>query len=266
MDVRYRLSAVLLGLAAALASPALAFAETGTAPKPLSQEWAGDPPKIEESCEPADDRYAAAPLFRIVPAKPGDRVPLLARKQLCAEGAPCPHRRRSFLAGGDVVFGGPEDRGFRCVYFGSRRGVLVAGFVAARQLALVEPETALTRAFMLGAWRRDVASSIAIRADGAAGIAVTGSGYWKGASGVNVGEFSAKAVAVAGPVLVLREEDEGCAVVLERRGPYLLVNDNARCGGPQRALRRHLHPTGRALTAACAAAAQCPGFLPRAGA
>lgn len=25
--------------------------------------------------------------------------------------------------------------------------------------------------------------------------------------------------------------DGGCAVMLERRGPYLLANDNARCGG-----------------------------------
>jgi len=25
--------------------------------------------------------------------------------------------------------------------------------------------------------------------------------------------------------------DAACAVTLERRGPYLLVNDNARCGG-----------------------------------
>ncbi len=230
MDVRHRLSAALLALAAALAPPA-AVAETGAVPKPLSHEWAGDPPKVEESCEPADVRYAVAPLFRIVTAKPGDRVHLLARKQPCAEGAQCPHRRRSYLVGGDIVFGGPEDRGFRCVYFGSRRGALVTGFVSARQLAPVEAETALNRAFLIGAWRRDVASSIAIRADGAAGIAVSGSGYWKGVSSANVGEFSAKAAAVASPLLLLREEDDGCTVVIERRGPYLLVNDNARCGG-----------------------------------
>ncbi len=230
MDVRNCLSAALLGLAAALAPPA-ALAETNAVPKPLSQEWAGDPPKIEESCEPADDRYAVAPLFRIMPARPGDRVHLLARKQPCAEGAPCPHRRRSYLVGGDVVFGGPEDRGFRCVYFGSRRAALVTGFVPARLLAPMEPEAALSRAFLIGTWRRDVASGFVIRADGAAGIAVSGSGYWKGMSSVNVGEFSAKAASVASPLLVLREEDDGCTVVIERRGPYLLVNDNARCGG-----------------------------------
>ena len=74
-------------------------------------------------------------------------------------------------------------------------------------------------------------SRIAIRAAGAAGIAASGEGHWKGVASVNVGEFHAKADAVSSPVFVLREGSDGCAVALERRGPYLLANDNERCGG-----------------------------------
>ncbi len=94
-----------------------------------------------------------------------------------------------------------------------------------------EAEVKFDRSFLLGAWRRDEASALTIRADGAAGVAVSGDGHWKGVSSVNVGAFHAKAASVTSPTLLLREEEDGCMVVLERRGPYLLINDNARCGG-----------------------------------
>lgn len=230
MNARDGLSAALLALLAALA-PAAAPAETGVAPKPLSQEWSGEAPRVEDNCEAGDLRFAAAPLFRVTAGNAAGRVHLFAKKEPCRGAARCPQVRAAYLVSGDVVFAGPEDRGFRCVAYGTRRGALVGGFVPAANLIAFSPETKLERAFLLGAWRRDEASGLTIRADGAAGVAVSGNGYWKGVSSVNVGEFSAKAAAVAGPVLVLREEDDGCTVVLERRGPYLLVNDNARCGG-----------------------------------
>jgi hypothetical protein len=230
MDARDCLSAALLGLLAALA-PAAALAETGAVPKPLSQEWAGEAPRIEAACETGDLRFAAAPLFRIAAGNASGRVHFFAKKEPCRGAARCPHVRAAYLVSGDVVFAGPEDRGFRCVAYGTRRGALIGGFVPATNLMAYEPETKLERAFLLGAWRRDESSGLEIRADGAAGIEVSGNGYWQGVSSVNIGEFSAKSDAVASPVLVLREEEDGCTVVLERRGPYLLVNDNARCGG-----------------------------------
>lgn len=224
-----RLLALVSALAASLAASA-ASAQNEGVPKPLSREWADDPPAVEDTCEAGNDRYAFAPLFRIATGKPGERVHFLTRKQPCAEAARCPHRRQSYVVAGDTVLAGPEDRGFRCVYFGTRRGPMAAGFVPVGNLAAAETEMKLDRAFLLGRWRRDEASGIRIRASGVAGIEVDGEGYWKSAASVNVGEFHAKAASIASPVLVLREEDDGCTVVLERRGPYLLVNDNARCG------------------------------------
>jgi len=223
-----RALAALTALAAGFAAGA-ASAESGAVPKPLSQEWADDPPKTEDTCETSDDRYAMAPLFRIASAKTTDRVYLLARKQACTVGG-CPHRRRSYLVPGDIVLAGPEDRGFRCVYFGSRRGELIAGFVSAGNLTPVETETKLDRAFLLGPWRRDEASRLRIGPKGAVGVEVSGGGHWKGAASVNTGEFRVEAETVTSP-LILKEEQDGCTVVIERRGPFLLLNDNSRCGG-----------------------------------
>lgn len=222
-------SLTLLAVFAAVAVPSAALSET--APKPLSREWAGEAPQIAATCEAGDLRFAAAPLFRIAAGNAAGRVHFLAKKERCIGAARCPHVRPAYLVSGDVVFAGPEDRGFRCVAYGTRRGALIAGFVPVENLLAAEAETTLDRAFLLGAWRRDEASALTIRADGPAGIAVSGSGHWKGVSSVNVGEFAAKAAAVAGATLMLREEEDGCTVILERRGPYLLVNDNARCGG-----------------------------------
>jgi hypothetical protein len=40
---------------------------------------------------------------------------------------------KAYLVDGDVVFGGPQDKSFRCVYYGTAKGKIVAGFVAFRE-------------------------------------------------------------------------------------------------------------------------------------
>lgn len=221
-------AAALAAFVAAL--PGLAAAESAPAPKPFSQEWVNDPPPVEDECVPANDRYALAPLFRIVPEKRGERVYLLTKKQACVGGGRCPQRQRSYLVFGDIVLGGPEDRGFRCVYFGTQRGVLVTGFVPVQALARATAETTITAAWLAGEWRRDEASHIRVTAAGGNKLRFVGDGYWQGMQSRNIGGFVAVADVAPGPTLVVREDDS-CAVVFERRGPYLLVNDNARCGG-----------------------------------
>lgn len=226
--MRFRSIPVIAALAIAAAA-GNAGAEGAPAPKPFSQEWANDPPPVEDTCEPANDRYAMAPLLRIAPAKGGDRVYLLAKKQPCAGAGRCPHRR-GYLVAGDVVLAGPEDRGFRCVYFGTRRGALATGFVPAEALAPATAETTITAAWLAGEWRRDEASRIRIAAAGGNKLRFAGDGHWQGMHSRNIGSFEAEAAVAPGPTLVVRDDD-ACAVVFERRGPYLLVNDNAGCGG-----------------------------------
>lgn len=224
--VRFR-----LGLAGALAAADLAPAAwaQGDAPPPLSREWAGEPPRVEARCQPDDLRFAAAPMFRIVAGTGSGRVSFFARKAPCGAGANCAHRRAEYLVDDDVVFGGPEDRGFRCVAYGTRAGDLVGGFVAIEHLVPVSPERTLDADFLIGQWRRDSGSRIRIDGAGLAGLRADGVGMWKGPNTINEGGFRVEFRAGIDPVVVLR--DGGCAVTLERRGPYLLANDNAGCGG-----------------------------------
>lgn len=198
-------------------------------PAPLSREWAGEPPRIDTACEPGDLRFAGAPMFRIVAGNASGRVHFLARKIQCRAGAICAHRRAGYLVDDDAVFAGPADGGFRCVAFGTRAGELVGGFVTIEHLVPVQAERTLDTAFLIGHWRRDSGSRIRIAAAGLAGLRADGDGTWKGVNTINEGGFRAEFRAGADPVIVVR--DDGCAVTLERRGPYLLANDNGRCGG-----------------------------------
>ena len=223
MSCRRRISIALLGMAATLATAA-AFAES-EAPQPLSREWRGEAPRVGATCEPDDLRFAAAPMFRVRAATAG-RVHFLARKERCRGN--CPHLRADSLAPGDIVFAGPEDRGFRCVAAGTPQGRLTGGFLAAENLAPAMPDTVLSGAFLIGTWRRHSSSLIRFFTRGPEGIVAQGSGTWRGTGTVNEGGFSAGFMLIP-PVLLLR--DGACAVIFERRGPYLLVNDNARCGG-----------------------------------
>jgi hypothetical protein len=225
----FRTAGVVMGaaLAAGLAlGQALAQGET---PPPLSRAWAGEAPRVGPTCGAGDVRFAAAPMFRIVPGNVSGRVHFYAQKVPCRGGGLCPHQGARYLVADDVVFAGPADRGFRCVAYGTRDGELIGGFITIEHLVAVEPERTLDVEFLIGNWRRDADSRIRIAGAGLAGLRADGAGVWKGMNTLNEGEFRAEFQPGIDPAVTIR--DGGCAVTLERRGPYLLANDNARCGG-----------------------------------
>jgi len=197
------------------------------APPPLSREWAAEAPQVAATCLPGDLRFSAAPLFRIVSGTATGRAHFYARKAPCP-AAFCAHRRADFLLDDDVVFAGPADRGFRCAA-GARAGELVGGFLPIEHLVAVAPDRALDTDFLIGQWRRDEASRIRIASAGLAGLRASGVGVWRGKGTINEGGFLADFRVGADTTATIR--DGGCAVTLERRGPYLLANDNGRCGG-----------------------------------
>jgi hypothetical protein len=140
---------------------------------------------------------------------------------------------KAYLVDGDVVFGGPEDKNFRCVYYGTAKGTIVAGFVAADNLAPVAENEDLTQDFLVGTWSSDGNPTIAIAAAGEKEVRAEGEAWWRGlGDSYHTGSFSAVASPV-GKEITFREGDGAysCKVDLLRRGPYLVAQDNSFCGG-----------------------------------
>jgi hypothetical protein len=53
-----------------------------------------------------------------------------------------------------VVFGGPEDKNFRCVYYGTAKGKIIAGFVSTDNLVPFAEDQELTQDFLVGTWEK----------------------------------------------------------------------------------------------------------------
>jgi hypothetical protein len=196
------------------------------------KQW-NEAPAIEDSCLTYDARYSEAPLFRVATRSQNEKVYFFSRKIACTQASSCPARMKAYLVDGDVVFGGPQDKNFRCVYYGTAKGTIVAGFVAADNLAPVAENEDLTQDFLVGTWSSDGNPTIAIAAAGEKEVRAEGEAWWRGlGDSYHTGSFSAVASPV-GKEITFREGDGAysCKVDLLRRGPYLVAQDNSFCGG-----------------------------------
>jgi hypothetical protein len=207
---------------------------TGAPARAWEKQW-NEAPRIEDSCSTYDARYSEAPLFRVAAKSKQERVYFFSQKVSCAErGSRCPSRMKAYLVDGDVVFGGPEDRNFRCVYYGTANATLVAGFVATDNLMSFAEDQELTQDFLLGTWTYDGNAKIVITPVGKDKVRAKGEAGWPGIGRYarHVGEFRAVA-SWAGKEITFREGDGeyDCRVDLLRRGPYMVAHDNTNCGG-----------------------------------
>jgi hypothetical protein len=191
-------------------------------------------------CELYDSAYEKAPLFEVKPAGSQRRVYLYSRPNNCADLKTCTARKRIYLVPGDVVFAGPEDHGFRCAYYGSARGILVAGFLPAAKLHPISGQDDLSADFLIGKWQSSLGphltpNSITIVNGGPGKVNAAGEAYYQTAQTVNEGSFGSAGVTVTpgAKEVVFRQGsgDIACAVTVRRRGPYLVVDDNGNCGG-----------------------------------
>lgn len=212
-----------------LVALALLSPTTGSA---WEKQW--EEPAVEDSCDTYDARYSEAPLFRIQATTKGAPVHLYSEKAACAANDTCAAREKIYLIEGDAVFGGPEDKGFRCVYYGTRKGGIVSGFVPTSNLAAYDESEPLTPAFLIGTWTYEGNPKIVITAAGQGRVKAKGEASWPGVGkdARHTGEFAAEA-AIAGKEIKFRTggDDYDCEVDMLRRGPYLVAVDNSYCGG-----------------------------------
>jgi hypothetical protein len=222
----YGLSRFFMILCAVLGTPAYAW----------EKQW-NEPPAIEDSCLTYDARYSEVPLFRVAAKNnnnsKNEKVYFFSRKIACTQESSCTARMKAYLVDGDVVFGGPEDKNFRCVYYGTAKGKIVAGFVSADNLAPFAEDEDLTQDFLVGTWTYDGNPTIVITAAGEKEVRAEGEAWWRGlGDSYHTGSLSAVA-APAGKEITFREGNDAYSskVDLLSRGPYLVARDNSYCGG-----------------------------------
>ena len=199
----------------------------------LRAALADEQPKVEQECLSYDSAYENAPLFVVKPSIREERTYLYKQTQPCAKDKPCGSRQKAYLVSGDVVFAGPPNQGFRCAYYGSSDGKIVAGFIPIENLKALVEDNGMSIDFAIGTWKYD-SDSIVIKAAAAGQVSGDGQAYYQTAETVNDGAFSAQAPLAAGQKeLVFKEgnDESSCVVKLHRRGPYLVASDNNNCGG-----------------------------------
>lgn len=195
--------------------------------------FADEQPKAAQACLSYDSAYENAPLFAVKSAAGQARVYLYNRTQRCSNDQPCASRQKTYLVSSDVVFGGPPNQGFRCTYYGSASGKIVASFIPIDNLQTLIEDNGLSIDFVAGTWKYE-SDSIVIRAAAPERVSGDGQAYYQTSETVNEGSFSAQAPVAAGQKeLVFKEGDDesSCVVKLHRRGPYLIASDNGNCGG-----------------------------------
>jgi hypothetical protein len=190
-------------------------------------------PKAEQECLSYDSAYENAPLFVVTTSSGDARVSLYSQTQLCQKNKPCRSRQKAYLVGGDVVFAGPPNRGFRCAYYGSSKGKIIAGFIPIENLKPLAENNGLSIDFVIGTWNYE-SDSIEIKAAAAGKVSGEGQATYQTAETVNEGSFSAQAqLSASEKELIFKEgnDETSCVVKIHRRGPYLVVSDNNNCGG-----------------------------------
>ena len=195
--------------------------------------FADEQPKVEQECLTYDSAYENAPLFAVKLSSGAERAYLYKQTQLCPKDKPCGSRQKTYLVSGDVVFAGPPDRRFRCVYYGRSNGKIVAGFIPVENLKAMAEDNGMSIDFLIGTWKYE-SDSIDIKTAIAGQVTGDGQAYYQTAETVNEGSFSAQAPLAAGQKeLVFKEgnDESSCVVKLHRRGPYLVASDNNSCGG-----------------------------------
>lgn len=168
----------------------------------------------------------------LVEVRPGARR--YFREKAIADTRPS----QAYVVPGDRLVADRVQGAFTFVIFVSSRGKATRGWIESAGLRRIEPSPpALTG--WTGAWTFEDASITIVPGKRPGDLHVSGTATWGGhdpervaRGAVNVGDFSSD-VAPKGDRVTHREGDDPdlCRIDMRLIGPYLLVEDNMRCGG-----------------------------------
>ena len=200
-----------------------------------------EPPTLRDHCLTYNGRYMRAPVMR-VRAEAGERLFFFDMAQACTDGDACPWRRSDYLVDGEFVLVSTERNGFRCAYYGTHAGELIAGFLPADHLIPAE-DGMLNNAFLVGRWNGGSKWIEFTRTPGEL-LHAEGEVIWTGQYTTHDGGFWGTAIILGGGVHIIGgdevpgvldpdddPESYDCRVHGWRAGPYLIVHDNLACGG-----------------------------------
>ncbi|WP_221090548.1 hypothetical protein [Deinococcus aquaedulcis] len=184
----------------------------------LVAAWSAAQPRGAATAAPCPESWSALNPATLRAA----RVTAVRAVLTDARGAPVPLG----LSSGELVLQGPAVAGRRCTYVpgeAGRSGTLNAGDT--------EP-LPLPAALETGTWERDANAGLTLKAKDASGaLTLTGSAVFPTAGGsVNVGHLNGPLRRADSPRRWLYADGD-CALTLWPLGPWLLVQDNQKCGG-----------------------------------
>lgn len=150
-------------------------------------------------------------------------------------------RKKSYLVNGDIVLAGRTKGEFTCVSYQSptaKRGSWVKGWMPTASLAPVAPMAAPKQADWIGTWSHP-GGDIEIKRGEAGKLNVSGEMVINGGLNPQTADIDADVVPVKDTIAFVDDgskpfdkTDEGdCRARMQRVGDWLIVQDNAGCGG-----------------------------------
>jgi hypothetical protein len=152
-----------------------------------------------------------------------------------------PAIQHPFVQGQDEVVVGKIEKDKACASFGSTKGVIIAGWLPFKNLQLQPQSLSPQSSMWLGQWLQGPYNQLQITKSKRAGyVSVDGSVTWIASpyqeaiknGFVTVGQIQARAKPMGSHLHLTQGTGElACHVDLTLLFPYLLANDNGKCGG-----------------------------------
>ena len=147
-------------------------------------------------------------------------------------------RKKSYLVAGDLVLTGTTRGEFTCVSYHSpvsSKRIWATGWLPGAALTPVPPLPSPKPTDWVGSWRQGRGyvggGLVEIKANGAGKLHIDAGILVPTARDFHNGDFEGDATRKGDTLWFADAYEDGCRVRMQRIGPWLLIEDNSRCGG-----------------------------------